>query len=214
MLDAQIKKYGDYYFNTEEGRRQSVRRYYYQGEKFDSSWELAFWIYHKDNNISIIHNEKKLFSYKSDGKIKWIVPDFIVGKTIIEIKGDHFKKSLSFNRDWPDKEACLKNHNVKIIWNDGIKKYLKYVRDKYGDNYLRQFKKKSKNDYKRKIIDIKTIREVFELRNKNIKVSYSCLSCNDQVITSVSNVQHHPDFLCKTCRKKQLEVRTQAVNNC
>lgn len=36
-----------------EIRRKACKKYNYEGQMFDSSWELALWIYAKDHNEEI-----------------------------------------------------------------------------------------------------------------------------------------------------------------
>ena len=51
---------------------------FFENESFDSSWELAFWIYHLDNSIKIEH-EPVFFEYiDSNQKLHRYYPDFRV----------------------------------------------------------------------------------------------------------------------------------------
>lgn len=43
------------------------KRYLYQNQHFDSSWELALWIYAKDHNEEI-EREPCCFEYEFEGK--------------------------------------------------------------------------------------------------------------------------------------------------
>lgn len=54
---------------------------------FDSSWELAIWIYCKDHNISIEHNPCT-FVYEYDGKQHLYLVDFRINGKLVEVKGD------------------------------------------------------------------------------------------------------------------------------
>ena len=68
--------------------RYRSRNYLYNDLIFDSSWELAFYIYHKDNNIDIDRCVKS-FPYVVNNKTHYYFPDFIVDNKLIEIKGPH-----------------------------------------------------------------------------------------------------------------------------
>ena len=64
-------------------------RFTYDNISFDSSWELAIWIYAKDHNIPIEREPVKL-SFNFDGKEKHVIPDFRYNGKLIEIKGEHY----------------------------------------------------------------------------------------------------------------------------
>jgi hypothetical protein len=181
---------------------QNEHCYHYQGEQFDSSWQLAFWIYHKDHNHTIGHNCKKIFYYYK-GKKRWVVPDFVLDRKLITIKGDNFREGLKWNKLWPHEEKALKRHKVIIIWHEDIKPFLYYVRGKYGVNYLKSFRRKTYKDYKRKIIPVNTVEEAFPYRNDNVRFSFICKKCGEKVATTYFILDHFKDFLCKRCRKKE-----------
>ena len=124
--------------------------YEFDNTSFDSSWELSFWIYCKDNNIPIEREPVSLpYTYKD--KNCYYIPDFkINNSTLIEIKGNYFldeNKNLKniFEGQEPEKikakNGCMKNNNVRIITSPEINKYLNYVKETYGKDYLSQFKK-------------------------------------------------------------------------
>lgn len=130
-----------------------VSKYSYDNERFDSSWELAFYIYHKDKGHSIIRTSKT-FAYAYNKKIHCYTPDFKIGNRYYEIKGEQFLvrykngniKGMkcpfdkSLNNLYNAKYKCMIKHNVIIIDYNRIQKYLKYVVKEYGLNYLSTFK--------------------------------------------------------------------------
>ena len=121
-------------------------KYSFDNATFDSSWELAFYIYHKDKNHNIIRNKNKYFEYiTKDKRIHHYYPDFKIGSKYYEIKGDQFitfykngKPKTLFESN--EKYKCLKKHNVILLWSKQIKKYLNYIDNTYGKDYLKQFK--------------------------------------------------------------------------
>lgn len=142
-------KYGvDWY--TQTGKiGNSVIHYKYNNIIFDSSWELAFYIYCIDHKKDIQHEPFPII-YQKDGKDHKYYPDFLVDGKLYEIKGDYFfddnnnlinpyKKELLL-----EKQNCMIANNVTIISSQGIEKYLSYVYKTYGKNYLNQFKEVSK----------------------------------------------------------------------
>jgi hypothetical protein len=100
---------------------------WYQNIWCDSSWELAFVLYHLDNKIPIERNTKR-YPYVYNSKTYNFLPDFIVNNEVIEIKGR-----------WTDKEEeKIKQCPIKItiIDKQSIKKYLDYAIQKYGKKYI------------------------------------------------------------------------------
>lgn len=81
-------------------------------------------------------------------------PDFrINGKDLVEIKGDdQFDKNgkmidkLDRTKDSVAyaKYKCMIFNNVKIIKYEEMKPYLKYIWQKYGKKYLKQFKRQNR----------------------------------------------------------------------
>ena len=134
------------------GSASAVGNYRYENELFNSSWELAFWIYHKDKGHPI-KREPTSFDYYVDNKIHQYWPDFKVYNTYFEIKGDRFlvldddDNVIDFQtfdrertKEASEKYKCLREHNVKLITYKQIQKYLNYVKSTYGDDYLNKFK--------------------------------------------------------------------------
>lgn len=88
-------KYGDEYFNNYEkgvktlllryGRVFNISNYKYDEVLFDSSWELALWIYAKDHGEEI-EREPCYFEYEFEGKKHKYFPDFRYKGKLIEIK--------------------------------------------------------------------------------------------------------------------------------
>ena len=103
---------------------------WYKGVWCDSSWELAFLLYHLDNNIKIKRYDN-FFEYIFDGKERRYYPDFLIEDDIYEIKGF-----------WTDKErAKIKQCPEKIIVIDknAIKPYLKYAELTYGLDFVKLY---------------------------------------------------------------------------
>ena len=136
-------------------KKQIYNCYEYDGEKFNSSWEIVFWIYCKNHGIQIEHEPISLDYVDSKGASHKYFPDFrIYGNQLVEIKGDdQFDKTTGKMIDKLDKSKnyiaeakhqCMIMNNVIIIRNDGMQKYLDYIKQAYGKGYLKQFKKNKK----------------------------------------------------------------------
>ena len=76
-------------------------------------------------------------------------PDFLVDGQLFELKGDQFLKEdgtwqnpydHSLDALYEAKHQCAITNNVKILYYKDYKKYLDYIKQKYGKDYLRQFK--------------------------------------------------------------------------
>lgn len=109
-------------------------KYRYDNKTFDSSWELAFYIYLKEHNIRFnYHNEKIGYAFNNEQHLYF--PDFRVFNTIVEIKSPYlYNKMLKENTLENAKLQCMQKNNVKIITNCDF--YLNYVENKYGKDFI------------------------------------------------------------------------------
>lgn len=188
-----LEKYGNYtYLMSDDYHSKAHNKYRYKGEVFDSSWELAYWIYCIDHNIDIHRNTVP--NKRSDGKDIYF--DFISNGKYIEIKGDH----LQNQEDWPIRLDAYIKYNVKVIMRKDIEDILKYIYHKYGKNYLNSFKDKKASDFKRDIIEA-DIPDLEKYKNKNVRFHYKCNECGKDVFTTYHILTHFNDGLCKQCRK-------------
>ena len=109
--------------NTEFFKRNKYKRYKFNEIYFDSSWEMAFYVYLKDHNIDFEYQPNIKFEYNFNNKIHKYHPDFKVNNEIIEIKGEQFfdsdKMINPFDRAQDDlyeaKHQCMIKNNVIII---------------------------------------------------------------------------------------------------
>lgn len=104
---------------------------HYNGMYLHSSWELAYVLYCEDHGIDIERNTKGFnYSYK-ENNYKYY-PDFIKpNNKYIEIKGY-----------WTDRVKAKINqfpHEIDVIDKKDIGKYLEYVKDKYGANFINKY---------------------------------------------------------------------------
>lgn len=125
--------------------KSSTKKYMYDNSYFDSSWELAYYIWLKDHNVSFVYKPGFLvYTDKNNIEHKYF-PDFYVEDHYVEIKGDHiFTESGELGiRGKPndlDKFNYILNIGGEIIGSTKIRKYLKYVKEKYGRNFLKNLK--------------------------------------------------------------------------
>lgn len=159
--ETNLKRYGVKQYNNREKSVKTYnenihfKSYWYNGVSFDSSWELALWIYAKDHNEDIVRSPGYIEYYVNDNKYKYY-PDFKYKDYLIEIKGDHlYKDNLlggcyvncsKFNLDRAQaKTNCMLENNVKLYLKKDIQFALDYVNKTYGKNYLKSFKITNKN---------------------------------------------------------------------
>jgi len=193
-----LEKYGsEEYVMSDDYRHKSRIKWRYKGEVFDSSWELAYWIYCEDNNIDIHRN--KTPHKLSNGKNVYF--DFISNGRYIEIKGDYLKNQ----EDWNCKLESYVKYDVKVLFEKDIVPILKYIYNRYGKEYLNKFRDKKKTDFKRKIIEVDnlTLDELSKYKNKNVRFHYICKQCKKDVYTTWHLLEHFNDNLCKYCRTHQ-----------
>ena len=201
LAKRQIQQYGTMWVNTPEAQKFISRKYVYHGDKFDSSWELYYWIWCKDQGYNITRNFN-YFQFILDNKPRRFYPDFNVNSQLVEIKGDHLKSDVYKDRSWIEKEKICKKNNIKIISESEMKPIIKWVQNKYGKKYVQQFKQKTEKDIKRQIIEFSSLEETFKYRNSNVRFHYKCRECGQDVYTTYYLLSHFNDNLCKHCRKK------------
>lgn len=84
---------------------------------------------------------------------------------------------------------------------------VKWVREHFGPKYLRQFRKKNDKDFKRNVMEVKSIDDipvkVYEKRNTNIKIKLYCSECGCVDYQSPKTVLHFNNLLCKRCRRNK-----------
>lgn len=93
----------------------------------DSSYELAFLIYCLDHEIKIERNREG-FEYVFENKKHLFYPDFIVDGKYVEIK--------NFESDLTDAKILYFPHEIKVYYRKTIQPFLKYVKNKYGNNFI------------------------------------------------------------------------------
>lgn len=118
------KGIGGYKFGSGGGKKGK-----YDGILFDSSWELAFYIYYKEHNLYIERcKEKRKYIYNN--KEYFYIPDFITNDGIIEIKGYDTDRSIS---------KSIQNPDIKVLHKNDLIDILNYIINKYGDKFYNKF---------------------------------------------------------------------------
>lgn len=137
------QKYGvEHPSQVSEIQNNKESKYHYNNKCFDSSWELAFYIWLTDNKIRFEYHPKPITYYWSEnGTYHKYYPDFkLWNNTLIEFKRpDLYKNMLTYTGSKENaKYLCMVNNYVKIYTH--CEKYEQYIKVKYGTGYLKQFK--------------------------------------------------------------------------
>ena len=153
LNDNMIKKYGvNCYAKLNEFHVKSRNVYSYNDVKFDSSWELAVYIYAIDHNEQI-QRCPKTFQFELDNNVYTYTPDFLYNGQLVEIKGDQFFKNGTLCNPYSNdqkssqifaaKYECGLQHNVVYWTQKDVKFALNYCKQKFSNkNWYKQFKVK------------------------------------------------------------------------
>ena len=148
-----LKKYGvDNFARTKDFLLKRISKYFYDNQSFDSKPEICFYIYCKDQGLNI-KRTPCYFEYEYKGEIHRYFPDFEIDGKYYEIKGNQF---LTKDGKWCDfynhtldelfeeKRQCALKNNVIILYENEYQKYIDYINQKYGKDFLKQFKRSIK----------------------------------------------------------------------
>lgn len=144
-----LKKYGQKYaFCTKEALKKAYRtrvtqgkigskvRYEFDNLKFDSSWELCFYIWHKDHKTGEIKRNQKVIDFVYEGKHHNTFVDFSIGSFDFEIKGSY----LLYDDYQKARVQAMIDNGVIIIDDNSIKNYIRYVNNTYGRHFIDEFR--------------------------------------------------------------------------
>jgi hypothetical protein len=104
----------------------------------DSSWELAFVLYCKHNNIPIGRSNVKL-TYIINGVVKSYYPDFLVNGVLTEIKGRPDDR-------WKAKK--LYNPHIDVYDGERMKPILSWAKLTYGKDFIYLYTGSKKEEIK------------------------------------------------------------------
>ena len=150
IKETMVEKYGvEYPLQNPELFKKSKNKYFYNGLNFDSSWELAFWIYNRDFLHKNVKRETISFKYTYNNEEYVYFPDFEIDGELYEIKGDHFFENGKMVNPWnhdDDEKAqakyeCMLKNSVNILTYENIKSCLDWVNETYGTDYIFKFRR-------------------------------------------------------------------------
>lgn len=153
--ETKLKKYGKRSITDSEKSMKSrienhgtlsvTHQYMFEELEFHSSWEVYFYIYNKyilKNNIT----KGKIFEYAYEGNVHRYECDFLVNDENVEIKGgqlldENGNLKQMKTREWDMcKQKCMEENKVILVVKKDMTKIMKIVDEKYGKNYVEQFK--------------------------------------------------------------------------
>lgn len=189
------------------GKKGWYKRYF-----CDSSYELAWVIYHIDHNILFERNTEG-FDYFFDGEWHKFYPDFIKQSIYYEIKGYKTKQLEAKIEQFPYKIIVLYEKDIKYILDYVIKKYGKNFISLYEDKkYIKSCKKcggyicsQNKSGICKKCFTNNLKGEISVTKKK---IEYRCVKCDKIIKKNKSN-------LCKKCykQKEKFEVDKNTLKN-
>lgn len=158
-----LEKYGvDSISKSPEFQSKANHLYIYDDCKFDSKYELYFYIYHKE----ILKDDIKRglrFEYEFDGKNNYYFCDFLVNGENVEIKGEQLLDENDnlyypyrnmenwqwFQKKWDAKNECMKRNHVRLLKfpSDELNKVMQKVDEKYTKDYVPLFNIHNKFPY-------------------------------------------------------------------
>lgn len=109
---------------------------WYKGIYCDSTWELAFVIYHLDHNLHIERCNTPR-EYEFNGEKHLYYPDFVTDEGIFEIKG-------YITEQWKAKQE--QNPDIKVLYKKDIQQYIDYVKNTYTNDIQSLYEYHSKNE--------------------------------------------------------------------
>ena len=134
-------------FQMSDFKNKAWKKYIYNGIRFDSTWELALYIFAIDHGEPIVR-EPKRFKYTVAEKDHYYTPDFLYKDEFVDVKGTHLIKDgfiidpyghLS-EQELSAKNDCIIKNNIKLMTRKDIAFALDYINKQYGKHYLKQFK--------------------------------------------------------------------------
>ena len=108
-----------------------VKRGWWNGKWYDSSWELALLVYFHDHGMELTRNTRK-WSYKYRNKTYYYQPDFLdENGHYIEVKGI-MDTSAKRKLDWFP-------YPIQVFGAKEMKPYLEYMERAYGKGWRDRF---------------------------------------------------------------------------
>lgn len=137
------ESYSYSYYKTDTFRKKIE----FETIKFDSSWELYYFIYMRDIGTPVARYTGTGLDYiDAKGIPHKYFPDFVLNEELIEIKGPQFlDKNLNLvdpygnNYKSGAKTKCMLDNNVRLVLPISMQYIIQIVEQKYGKEYYKSF---------------------------------------------------------------------------
>jgi len=127
MLSNKAKDSGNGGYKIGSGRGKNG---WYKGYWCDSSWELAWVIFHLDHKIKFERNNES-FEYVYLNKLQKYYPDFKIDECYIEIKGWMTAQVKAKIEQFPKE--------IKLLQKKDMNHIFEYVYGKYGKDFIKLY---------------------------------------------------------------------------
>lgn len=114
---------GVHYFQTLEAQKDKFKKIEYNGNTYDSNWEVAFVKFLTEHETPFVYHPTKI-AYEYNGEEHYYFPDFLVNSQLVEIKGDYLLERMKTETDSLEhaKYECMLANNVRILSSVELKK--------------------------------------------------------------------------------------------
>jgi len=170
----------------------------YKGYWCDSSYELAWVIYHIENDIDFERNNEKFIYLYRDIEEKNYIPDFKIGDTFYELKG--------YQNDTVQYKMKYFPFNLKILFEKDLKYIFDYVISKYGKNFISLYEDKKYKSCK------KCSGYVYK-HNKSL-ICKNCLKQNNKSVKKKSNNKKRENYNNICDCGQQIQSKSKVCRNC
>lgn len=176
----------------------------YKGYWCDSSYELAWVIYHLEKNIEFERNNQKFKYLYMDVEEKNYIPDFKIGETFYELKG--------YKDDSVEYKIKYFPFTLKILFEKDLKYIFDYVISKYGKNFISLYEDKEYKSCKEccgyvcKTNKSLICKNCFTKNSKNIKKNGKSVN---PFLRSIKNCKNR---LCEC--GEQIKLKSKNCRNC
>ena len=137
MQNTFMQRYGVRHpMHIREIQKRCGKKIKFDNILFDSSWEIMYYIWLRDNNISFSYHTVMLKYIENDGKEHRFFPDFVVNDKLVELKNESLIARMS-----NAKMQCIKDNNVCLLSRNDLKEVFEYVNTRYGKDYIKNIRK-------------------------------------------------------------------------
>lgn len=137
IQDTFMQRYGvKHLMHNREIQKRCGKKIKFDNILFDSGWEIAYYIWLRDNHVSFSYHATMLKYTENDGKEHRFFPDFVVNGELVELKNEYLIAKMT-----AAKMQCIKDNNVRLLSKNDLKEVFEYVKTRYGKDYIKNIRK-------------------------------------------------------------------------